>query len=241
MIDTTPTAGRRAAGAPPPWAHHLVIVLLMFAASFVLGAGASLLVQVDWPAGIQASLSGAQPKVFWYLSRATAFVAFGLLWLSMVLGLSITTKLARMWPGGPAAADLHQYTSLLGLAFGCVHALLLLGDAYSNYTPARLLVPFGSMQYRPLWVGLGQVGLYLGLVVTLSFYVRRSIGYRMWRLIHFASFAFFVLVVAHSVFSGTDSPTLWARGLYGSSALSVLGLTLYRMRMARHTAARDAV
>lgn len=232
MLDTTSPGGRQSAGAPPPWTRHVVPAL---AASLALGAGAALLGQGDWLASIQASLSGEQPKVFWYLSRTTALVGFALLWLSMLLGLAITTKTARLWPGGPAAADLHQYSSLLGLGFGCVHALLLLGDAYSNYTLAQLLVPFTSTQYRPVWVGLGQVGMYLGLLVALSFYARRAIGYRMWRLIHFASFAFFVLVVAHGVFSGTDSSTLWARSLYASSALSVLGLLLYRVRMARRS------
>lgn len=217
---------------------HPLAILLVVGLGLVLGYAGRLLLQVDWLAGIQASLSGAQPKAFWYLSRAAAFVAFGLLWLSMALGLGITNKLARLWPGGPAAADLHEYTSLLGLAFGGFHGLILLGDGYSNYTLAQLLVPFATTQYRPLWVGLGQVALYLGAVVGLSFYVRRFIGYRAWRLIHYASFAFFALALLHGLFSGADSAALWARGLYLGSGLSLVGLTLYRIRMARRAPAR---
>jgi len=92
--------------------------LLTVGGGFLLGILLALLMSVPWIAGLQTSLSGANPHAFWYISRATAFVAFGLLWLSMALGLSITNKLARLWPGGPAATDLHQYTSLLGLALG---------------------------------------------------------------------------------------------------------------------------
>ena len=240
MIDTMPPPGRPATDAPAASGIQLLTILLIFAAGFGLGAAAYLLAHVDWLAGIQASLSGTEPKVFWYVSRATGFVAFGLLWLAIVLGLSITNKLARLWPGGPAAADLHQYTSLLGLAFGCFHGLILTLDGYSNYTLAQVLVPFTSTQYRPVWVGLGQFGLYLGAVVALSFYVRRFIGYRAWRLIHFASFAFFVLVLLHGLFSGTDSAALWARSLYLGSALSVLGLTFHRIRVARQAPAHGA-
>src|SRR4051812_247430 len=50
----------------------------------------------------------------WYLSRPSAFVGYVLLWASMARGISTPNKLARLWPGGPAAFDLHQYFSWLG-------------------------------------------------------------------------------------------------------------------------------
>ncbi len=215
------------------WTLAFVVVV-----GFGLGCLAYLLAHVNWIAGIQASLVGSEPRAFWYLSRATAFVGFGLLWLSMALGLSITNKLARLWPGGPAAADLHEYSSLLGLAFGSLHGLLLTGDGYSKYTLGQVLLPFASTQYRPAWVGLGQFGLYLGLAVALSFYVRRYISYRWWRLLHYLSFAVFALVLFHGLFSGTDSATLWVRGIYLASGVSVLGLTLYRILVARRARTR---
>lgn len=227
-------ASRRA--APPEHeasSFNFWTALLIIVAAFGVGFAGAALVHVPWLTGIQTSLSGTQPKAFWYLSRSTAFVGFGLLWLSMVLGLSITNKLAHLWPGGPAAVDLHQYTSLLGLALGCFHGLILTADGYSSYTLAQVLVPFASTQYRPLWVGLGQVGLYLGAVVALSFYVRRWIGYRMWRLIHFLSFLFFALVLAHGLFSGADSTELWSRGIYLGTGISIVGLTIYRIVVAR--------
>jgi predicted ferric reductase len=172
----------------------------------------------------------------WYLSRASAFVSYLLLWWSMLLGLSITSRLARAWPGGPLASDLHEHASLLGLGFGVMHALTLLGDSYIGYTLPQVLIPFAGT-YMTLWVGLGQVGLILMALVTGSFYVRRQIGAKAWRLIHFLSFAVFALALAHGLVSGTDASAPWALAMYVATGLSVAGLTLYRI-VARQADAR---
>ncbi|NTV62812.1 MAG: hypothetical protein HGA65_04655 [Oscillochloris sp.] len=179
--------------------------------------------------GISASLAGSEPKAYWYLSRSTALVAYALLWLSMVMGLMMTSKMSRIWPGGPVAFALHQQASLLGLSFGLFHALILLGDRYANYTLAQILVPFASGGADRLWVGLGQVSLYLMGIVGLSFYVRPLIGRQGWRVLHIISFVIFGLVFFHGVQSGTDTSSLWAQGLYWLSGGSVLYLTLYRV------------
>ena len=165
-----------------------------------------------WLPDMSASLLGREPKGYWYLSRASGFVAFGLLWLSAALGVAITNKLVRLWPGGPTAIDLHQHTGLLGLTFALFHTLILLGDRYVGYTMAGLLVPFASVGYRSFWVGLGQIAFYLMLVVWLSFYVRRRIGHRWWRRVHYLSFLLFLLALAHGMSSGPDSASAAAHG-----------------------------
>ncbi len=124
-------------------------------------------------------------------------------------------------------------SSILCLAFGLFHALILLGDAYSNYSIAQLLIPFTASQYRPLWVGLGQTGFYLLLLLTFSFYARRWIGTKGWRLLHFLSFAAFILTLMHGVFSGTDNGEAWAVTLYWVTGSVALFLTVYRIVVAR--------
>jgi predicted ferric reductase len=143
--------------------------------SAVAGAALAILVLPDWLPAMNSSLQGSAPQVFWFLSRSSALVAYSLLWLSMALGLLITNKLARLWPGGPVAFDLHQFTSLLGLAIALFHGLILMGDQYIKFDLARVFIPFSNPDYRPLWVGLGQVGFYLLAIVALSFYIRRQI------------------------------------------------------------------
>ena len=78
-------------------------------------------------------------------------------------------------------------------------------------------------------MGAGQVSLYLSLVVTLSLYVRRQIGQRAWRIIHYLSYGSFVLVALHGLLSGTDSVSVVMQAMYAGSVLLVSGLTLYRV------------
>lgn len=181
------------------------------------------------------------PQAYWYISRACAFVAFGLLWLSMLAGLGITSRLSRRWPSLQGSFELHRFTALLGLGFALMHSLVLLGDQYINFSLGQILVPFISGSYRPAWVGFGQLALYLLAVVAFSFYVKDRLGTYTWRLIHMVSFALFLMTLVHSMASGTDSPSFWAQALYWGSAVSVLGLSVYRVVAVRRGRAKVAL
>lgn len=216
----------------PPISLKFLIVVFT---GVIAGSLLALVVLPQWLPGLTFSLVGAQPKAYWLLSRGSAWAAFNLLWLSMISGMIVTNKLARLWPGGPTAIDLHEYFSLLGLGLGLFHALILMGDHYINYNLAQVLVPFTSVNYRPLWVGIGQVSFYLGLVVSLTFYVRKQIKPRNWRLIHYLSFVQFLLVMVHGIYSGTDATAPWAIQVYYWSAASLIFLFIYRMLIKRIT------
>lgn len=194
-----------------------------------VGLIAAILLLPTWLPNMATSLAGREPKVFWYLSRATAFVSLSVLWLSMALGLGITNKLARRWPGAPAAFAVHEYVSLLGLALAAFHALILLGDHYINFTVAQIFMPFSTQGYRPTWTGIGQLTFYLWLIVALSFYVRSRIGQKTWRSIHYLSFALYIMGLAHGLFAGTDSTANWAHMYYWLSGGSLLFLLVYRI------------
>jgi len=202
----------------------LLIMLAMF-----VGLLAAALLLPTWMPNMAGSLAGESPKVYWYLSRATAFVSLSVLWVSMALGLGITNKMARLWPGASAAFAIHEYVSLLGLAFVLFHALILLGDHYINFTVAQIFMPFATVDYRPLWVGVGQIGFYLWLIVTLSFYVRSKIGQKTWRAIHYLSFIMYMMGLFHGLFSGTDSTAGWAQWYYWLSGGSLLFLLIHRI------------
>lgn len=208
----------------------------------LLAVGVGLLAAVAvltwWLPGLGTSLLGPEPKVFWYLSRASAMAAYLLIWASMAFGLGITNRLAHMWPGAPTTYDLHQYTGLLGLGFAGLHALLLMGDRYINYTLTQVLVPFAGTDYRQISVGLGQIAIYLLAVVGLSFYARKQITARWWRIVHVLSFLVFVLVMVHGLASGTDSSSTWAVALYWLSGSSLLFLAVYRIVTRRYAGPR---
>jgi predicted ferric reductase len=118
---------------------------------------------------------------------------------------------------------------LLGLAFVTFHILILLGDQFIKYTPAQLLIPFGSANFQPIWVGIGQLAFYLLIPLTFSFYVRRRIGIGLWRAIHFGTFLAFAMVTVHGMLAGSDTTNGLIYLLYGFTGLSVIFLTVYRM------------
>lgn len=223
---TAATLGDEFDTLPPAMGLPTLALTLL---AVVVGAFAAVAVVPTWLPGLTESLLGVSPKAYWYLSRSSAFVAYILLWFSMSLGVLITNRLARMWPGGPVAFDLHQHTSLLGLAFALFHALILMGDKYIHYSLYQVMVPFASENYRPLWVALGQIGFYLLAIVGLSFYVRRWMGQKAWRLVHFLSFAVFVLALVHSIWSGTDTSTTWVRNAYWATGGLLMFFTVYRV------------
>jgi len=207
---------------------NIQFFLLVMVAMTVGMLGAILLLPA-WLPNMAGSLAGDSPKIYWYLSRATAFVSLSILWISMALGLGMTNKMARLWPGAPASFAIHEYTSLLGLAFALFHALVLLGDHYINFTVAQVFMPFSTVDYRPTWVGIGQIGFYVWLIVALSFYIRSSIGQKTWRTLHYLSFALYIMGLLHGLFSGTDSAANWAQWYYWISGGSLLFLLIHRI------------
>lgn len=174
-------------------------------------------------------LFGPGVNVAWDLTRTSGIIAYLVIWLSVVFGLLITNRLAQLWPGGPVAFDLHQFSSLLGIAFALFHVLILLGDDYVKYTIPQLLIPFASFNYNPIWVGMGQLAFYLLIPVTFSFYMRRSLGPEAWRLIHTASFVAFAMITVHGLLAGSDSTNMLVLSMYAFTGASVVFLTIYRM------------
>ncbi len=203
--------------------------LISFLLAVALGTFSAVVLLPSWVPSLLGSLGGTDPKAYWYLARGAGFVALGLLWMSMAIGLLITNKIARSWPGSPPAFAIHEYVSLLGMGFAAFHALILMGDHYINYKLAQILMPFGSINYHPVWVGLGQIGFYTWAVVALTFYVRQKIGPKVWRAIHMASFFTFIIAIIHGLGAGTDASTPWAQNIYWALGGSFMFFTVYRI------------
>jgi len=202
---------------------------LMFLFAMTFGLLVAVLLLPAWLPNMAFSLDGNSPKAYWYLSRATAFVSLSLLWLSMALGISITNKMARWWPGAPAAFAIHEYVSLLGLAFAVFHAIVILGDHYIKFTLLQLLIPFSTIEYRPFWIGIGQIGFYTWAIIALTFYIKPLIGPKSWRFLHYGSFGMYLLGIFHGIYSGTDTKAVWAQNYYWYSAGILLFLLMYRI------------
>jgi predicted ferric reductase len=179
--------------------------------------------------GVAAAMA-AQAPGFWFVSRAAAIVGYVLMWASTESGILISSKAVKELVPGPVLFTLHSVTAWLGLGFGALHGLALLGDRVVSFGLAGILVPFAA-GYQPLLTGLGTLSLYTGLLVSLSFYVTKRIGHRTWRAIHTSAYLMFVGITVHSIGLGTDSSTPLMRMIYLLAGGSVLFLTLFRILM----------
>jgi len=165
-------------------------------------------------------------QVMWYITRASGLVAYILLWLSTLWGLAISSKLFDPHLLRSYTYDFHEFLSILAIGFLTVHLSVLTLDHYLPFSVTQVLVPFTST-YRPLWVGIGVIAFYLTLVVTVTFYLRRYIGVRAFRLIHGLSMIAYLGATLHAIYAGTDSPLLTTQFLYKGSFLTIVFLSAY--------------
>jgi sulfoxide reductase heme-binding subunit YedZ len=126
---------------------------------------------------------------------------------------------------------LHRDLASIGLALALVHAAVLMIDRSVPYSPAEIIVPF-SGPYRPIWVGAGQLTLGISIVVLFSFYVRRRIGQKSWRRLHYLSFLAFLGATAHGLMAGTDTGAAWVGAGYVLVTAIVMFLIAYRIVLA---------
>ena len=99
---------------------------------------------------------------------------------------------------------------------------------FLDFSWSEILVP-GASDWRPLAVGMGIAAFYGMVVVAGSFYVKRWIGQRRWRAIHFASLGVFISSLVHGIWAGTDSSSPLMMGLYLGSAVVVFCLVALRL------------
>ncbi|MFL7837451.1 MAG: hypothetical protein ACK2T4_00080 [Candidatus Promineifilaceae bacterium] len=170
--------------------------------------------------------SGSQ--AYWYIARAGGVVAYLLLWLATCWGILMSSKLIKGYINIATAFALHEFLPILGVIFAAIHALVLLGDSFIGFNIQQILIPFTS-SYKPGWTGLGSLAFYLFLAIIISFYVRKQIGQKSWRLFHYISFLAFLFALLHGLMAGTDSGTLAMRALYIVTGGITLFLIYYRV------------
>jgi sulfoxide reductase heme-binding subunit YedZ len=174
------------------------------------------------------SALGITTKTSWYFSRSSGVVAYILLAGSTIWGLLLTTKLIKNTIPAALSLAMHNILSWLAIFLAGLHGLALLLDSYYDYSFTNLLVPFTG-PYRPGWVGVGIIGFYLMVLTSGSFYLRKRIGQKTWRRLHYLTFAAFLMVTVHGLMAGTDSGNPGMRVIYWGSVLIVLALTSMRI------------
>jgi sulfoxide reductase heme-binding subunit YedZ len=160
----------------------------------------------------------------WYLGRGTGVGALVLLTLSVCLG--IITRSGRRMRVLPRFAlnDLHKTAALTATGLLAVHIGSLLFDPYAQLRLADVIIPFQG-QYRPLYLGVGTLAVDLIALVVGTSLVRHRIGPRVFKAVHWLTYALWPLALLHGLGIGTDAPSTWFTALAAACA-GVVGLVV---------------
>ena len=206
--------------ALPGWIDWVV---LLFAATISVAA-----IYFTVQAGAFSTPLSSDSLWAWHLVRACGMVSFTLMAASTLWGVFLASRVIKDWSPGPLSLLLHAATSWLAVLFAIAHVGLLLFDSYYHFTLPDLLVPFGG-PYRPIPVGIGIIGLWLVIAITLSFSFRKLIGQRAWQWLHYTSYAAFGMLSVHALLAGTDSVQAGLRIILGLFTVGVVGLMIMRI------------
>lgn len=216
-LETTPIDS-----APPPSSRGIIVSFAIVLLLSLVGFAGVL--------AIAYYLPDTGTKAYWFISRSSGIVAYVLITLGVLWGLVQSGSLFRQRISPVLALGAHSYLNWFGLGLAGLHGVILIGDGFFKFDLPKVLTPFVS-PYRPIPVGLGIIGFYLMLLLSLSFYARMHLGQKNFRLLHYGTFGVFVLVTLHSLFSGTDTQSLW--WLYTISLAAVVALTGLRIAATR--------
>jgi DMSO/TMAO reductase YedYZ heme-binding membrane subunit len=113
-----------------------------------------------------------------------------------------------------------------------LHVFALVLDPVMHFGVLSVLVPFAA-PWKSGAVAAGVIAGWLSLALAASFRMRKWIGQKGWRRLHYASFAAFALSLGHALLVGTDLRGLGGPVLALLAAGPVLWLSFYRLLMPR--------
>jgi methionine sulfoxide reductase heme-binding subunit len=172
------------------------------------------------------------PSAYWYLTRSTGAVALVLLTVSVVLGIlgSLRFAVAPCWPRFAIDA-LHRDISLLVIVLVVLHVITTVLDGFAPVSLLDGVIPFLS-PYRPLWLALGTLSFDLLIALVVTSLLRRRLGYRSWRAVHWLAYASWPVAVLHGLGTGTDVKSWWMLLLTVACLAAVVVAVLARVARA---------
>lgn len=159
------------------------------------------------------------PHIWWYITRASALIAWTLMTFSVVWGVLLSTRVLRKIDNPGWLQDLHAYLGGLTLFMVLLHMVSLMLDGWLQFSVFETFVPFAT-DYRPIATALGIISFYILLVVQVTSLFINKLPRSFWKAIHYFSYGAVFLVALHAGWSGTDVGTWWYR---------VLAITLISM------------
>lgn len=167
-------------------------------------------------------------QVWWYATRAAGLMTWTTATAAVVVGLVLSSRAVRSRTG-PWLLDLHRFLGGISVVFLLAHLGTLWADSFVEFGPRELFVP-GASEWRPEAIAWGIIAAYLLIAVEVSSLLRSRISKRLWRVIHFLSFAAMLGGSYHAWLAGSDvkNPVTWA--IAGIGSLLVMGLISMRLQ-----------
>ncbi|WP_137814723.1 ferric reductase-like transmembrane domain-containing protein [Gandjariella thermophila] len=156
------------------------------------------------------------------LATSAGYLTYGLMALTVCFGMLTTTGWARHAVKRQTLYGAHMMLAIMTLTSGVLHGLSFTFQQTETFTYLTAFVPFlggGGMD-----VALGTMALELGIVVAVSVWAQRLLGYRRWHMLHYAAYAAFGLALAHAFVMSQDVQAFAGIGVLVVGAAGAVGL-----------------
>ncbi len=167
-------------------------------------------------------------EALWALGRGTGVVALIMFTITLVLGIVSRSGRSVGGLGRFGVAEVHRTAALTGVGLIAVHLGSLLFDPYAQLRLVDFVLPFAG-SYRPLWLGLGTVAVDLLLVVTAVSLLRKWVGPRVFKAVHWLTYALWPIALLHALGNGTDAGTAWMDGVAIACSVAVGSAVAWRL------------
>lgn len=205
-----------------------------------LDAKSSKLLLLERRSGDPGIMSTVSTSIAWYVGRAAGIISFILLTFVVVNGLLISSRVGMRFIPPALNLELHRFASWVLILMVLLHGISFMFDHFIHLTWLEFFVPMQAKRDflsalgfdMNIAIALGIIGIYSIILLVLTSEIRQKISIKVWRRIHYTSFAGYILIVFHGVMAGTDSPFNWTRVMYIVSGVLVVILTVLRVRSA---------
>jgi len=177
-----------------------------------------------WSALTGISLSPAS----WYFARGSGIALYLITWFLVAGALGSSTKLIVKTGERSLMLSLHRFAFDLWYGLLALHLLSIAIDPSVTFGLKELVIHFTS-GWREPWTGMGVLAAEVGLLVGASAAIRRILGYRAWKALHWLSLPMFALSLVHGLQAGTDANAWPVFVMYIVTGGWVVFLATYRV------------
>jgi sulfoxide reductase heme-binding subunit YedZ len=167
-------------------------------------------------------------EALWALGRGTGVIALVMFTMTLVLGIVSRSGRQLGGLGRFGLNEVHRTAAMTGVGLIVVHVVSLLFDPYAQLKLVDLVLPFVGT-YRPFWLGLGTLAVDLLAVVTVVSLLRHVVGPRVFKAVHWATYALWPVALLHALGTGTNAGSLWMDAVAVVCSVSVASAVAWRL------------